>query len=139
MLTDRNFTLRLRELVKHGQASEQNIRLLRWGRHFRLNGKIKLIVGRTEADNQGLEDDNFPGLYFKIRDVEGPLGLLTDPHPPLKIISLAASIVLAYSVKAPSPGFVKYGVDKNFTREICVKKCAESVLRPYLISLDKEL
>ncbi|MBW6514017.1 MAG: tRNA (5-methylaminomethyl-2-thiouridylate)-methyltransferase [Candidatus Syntrophosphaera sp.] len=139
LLTDRNFTLRLRELVKHGQDSAANIRLLRWGRHFRLDERIKLIVGRTEADNQGLETENFPGMYFMIRDAEGPLGLLTDPDPSAKLIALAASIVLAYSSKAPSPGFVKYGVDKNFSREICVEKCAEPLLRPYLISLDKEL
>ncbi|MFO8145333.1 MAG: tRNA (5-methylaminomethyl-2-thiouridylate)-methyltransferase [Candidatus Syntrophosphaera sp.] len=139
LLTDRNFSLRLRELIKHGQDTEVNIRLLRWGRHFRLEDGTKLIVGRTESDNQGLEAEVFPGLYFKIRDQEGPLGLLTDPNPSPKTIRQAASIVLAYCSKADSPAYVKYGVDRNFACQICVEKCPDSMLRHFMISLDKEL
>ncbi len=138
LLTDRNFSLRLRELVEHGQDSEANISLLRWGRHFRLSEGIKLVVGRTQEDNFGLEAEEFHGLYLKIRDAEGPLGLLTDPDPPEELIALAASIILHYSAKAGSPAWVKYGVDKNYSGEICVEKCPDAVLRPYLISLDKE-
>lgn len=136
LLTDRNYTLRLRELIAHQQYSAENIRLLRWGRHFRLSDEIKLIVGRTQADNEGLEQENFPGLYLKQRDLEGPLGLITHSSPPLELISLAASILLSYSRKAPSPGYVKYGIDNIYDREILVAKCPETVLNTYKISLD---
>ncbi len=139
LLTDKNFSLRLRELIRHGQAREDNIRLLRWGRHFRLQDGTKLIVGRTQSDNQGLEDEGFPGLYFKIRDHEGPLGLLTSSDPAPAVIRQAASIFLAYSSKAGSPAWVKYGVDRNFDHEINVEKCPESELRRNLITLDKEI
>jgi hypothetical protein len=139
LLTDRSYSLRLRELIKHGQDSEANIRLLRWGRHFRLNPSLKFIVGRDRADNASLEAEDYPGLWFLLRDLEGPLGLLTDPEPSPDLISLAASILLYYSKKAPSPAWVKYGVDRNRWREICVEKCPESVFRPLLISLDKDL
>lgn len=139
LLTDRNFSLRLRELIKYNQAEEENIRLLRWGRHFRLEDGTKLIVGRTESDNLGLEAEGFPGLYLKIRDHEGPLGLMTDTSASLETIHQAASIVLAYSSKAGSPDWVKYGVDRNLDREIHVEKCPELILRRHLITLDKEI
>lgn len=138
LLTDRNFSLRLKDLFDHGQASAANIRLLRWGRHFRLNESIKLIVGRTQADNAGLEAEDFPGVYFKLRDVEGPLGLLTASDPSEELLRLAASIILHYSPKAASRDWLKYGVDKNYALEIEVEKCPEPSFRPYLISLDKD-
>lgn len=138
LLTDRNFTLRMRDLVEYGENNQPDISLLRWGRHFRLDQGVKLIVGRSETDNAGLENEGYAGTYLQIRDVQGPLGLLTSTDADMKTIALAASIVLYYSNKAPSPGYVKFGVDLNFDREILVEKCPEQTLRPYLISLDKE-
>jgi len=138
LLTDRNFSLRLRELIFMKEDSEAQIRLLRWGRHFRLAPGVKLIVGRDKADNEGLVAEDFPGLWFRLRDLEGPLGLLTEPDPPADVIALAASILLYYSNKAPSPAWVKYAVDRNHWREIWVEKCPEDSFRPLLISLDKE-
>jgi tRNA-uridine 2-sulfurtransferase len=138
LLTDRNFTLRLNDLREHGQADAPNISLLRWGRHFRLDNEVKLVVGRTKEDNFGLSEENFPGTYFKIRNFEGPLGLLTSIDPSEDAIRLAASIVLAYSSKAGSPDFAVYGIDKEPKTEILVEKCPESLYRKMLISLDKE-
>lgn len=139
LLTDRNFSLRLRELISLGQDNEANIRLLRWGRHFRLACGIKLIVGRDQADNAGLEAEDFPGLWFRLRDMEGPVGLLAEPAPTDDQIAFAASIVLFYSNRSGSPAWVKYGVDRIHWREIWVEKCPESTFRPMLISLDKDV
>jgi tRNA U34 2-thiouridine synthase MnmA/TrmU len=136
LLTDRNFSLRLSDLVAHGQADEESISLLRWGRHFRLDDKVKLIIGRTEADNHSLEQENYHGTYLLIRDVLGPLGLITASSPSPRHLSLAASILLYYSKKAPSPAYVKYGIDRNFDREILVEKCSYEILKPLMISLD---
>lgn len=138
LLTDRNFSLRLRELISLGQDSEANIRLLRWGRHFRLDPGVKLVVGRDNADNEGLEAENFPGLWFRLRDTEGPIGVLTEPEPSPDLIKLAASIVLFYSHKSPSPAWIKYSIDKINWLDIRVEKCPESSFRPFLISLDKD-
>ena len=137
-LTDRNFSLRLGELLEYGEASAENISLLRWGRHFRFGPGLKLVVGRTQEDNAGLEEELFPGTYFKLRDHEGPLGLLTSLAPPQDILRLAASIVLYYSGKAASPDWVKYGVDKSYASQIKVEKCDREVLRGHLIALCKE-
>lgn len=134
LLTDHNYSMRLRDLMIHNQDNQQNVRLLRWGRHFRLTDEIKLVVGRDAVDNAGIENENYPGLYLKIRDVEGPLGLLTVENPPNEVLKLASSIVLFYSHKASSPGYIKYGVDKKFNNEIKVEKFPENIIRSYLIS-----
>jgi tRNA-uridine 2-sulfurtransferase len=138
LLTDRNFSLRLNDLREHGQTDAANISLLRWGRHFRLDNDVKCIVGRTQEDNLGLSEENYPGVYFKIRDYEGPLGLLTSLDPSEDAVRLAASIVLAYSSKAASPDYVIYGIGKEQWSEILVEKCPESLYRTMMISLDKE-
>ncbi len=136
LLTDRNFSLRLSELVAHGQADAANIRLLRWGRHFRLTDQIKLIVGRSESDNAGLDSEGYHGVYLTIRDILGPLGLLTTASPPPDILAQAASILLCYCRKAADPGYVKYGIDKNYDGEILVEKYPEQLLKELMISLD---
>ncbi|MDP2172882.1 MAG: tRNA (5-methylaminomethyl-2-thiouridylate)-methyltransferase [Candidatus Cloacimonadaceae bacterium] len=136
LLTDRNFTLRLKDLIAHGQTDEESITLLRFGRHFRLSAKTKLIIGRTEADNNELEKHSSSGIRMLIKEVYGPLGIIISEEPERKLLSLAASILLYYSRKAPSPGIVKYGIDNNLDNEIVVSKCPEDILRKHIISLD---
>lgn len=73
LLTDPMFTKRLRDLFAHGEdKSIRDIELLKYGRHFRIDGGCKVIVGRNKADNDNLESlggncdmilymENFPG------------------------------------------------------------------------------
>ncbi|MDZ4182750.1 MAG: tRNA (5-methylaminomethyl-2-thiouridylate)-methyltransferase, partial [Candidatus Cloacimonadaceae bacterium] len=136
LLTDRNFTLRLRELIAHGETDEESITLLRFGRHFRLSPNTKLIIGRTEADNIELEKHSSLGIRMLIKDVNGPLGIIVSQNPEPDIISLAASILLYYSRRASDPGTVKYGIDNILDSEIVVNKCPEDILREHIISLD---
>jgi hypothetical protein len=37
-----------------GECTEAEVQLLKFGRHFRLNPQTKLIVGRTEKDNESI-------------------------------------------------------------------------------------
>ena len=55
LLTDKNFSNRLRDLFDHqDECTEEELHLLKHGRHFRLNPNAKLIVGRTEDDNENI-------------------------------------------------------------------------------------
>lgn len=139
LLTDPSFSHRLRELINHAQESHAQIALLRWGRHFRLSPTLKLIVGRHKADNERLYEQNFPGLWLRLRDFEGPLGLLTDAQASSEQIALAASILLSYANKAPSPAWAKYSVDNKSWRDIEVEKCPETLLRELMITVEKDL
>ena len=52
LLTDKGFSLRLKDLFAHQDTySEDELHLLKFGRHLRLSPTTKIIVGRTKQDN----------------------------------------------------------------------------------------
>lgn len=98
LLTDRQFSLRINDLIRHGEFKLNNVRLLKFGRHFRISPHAKLIVGRNEKENKYLEDLAKPGDYIfnPEEKVAGPtclgLGRLGT-----KEILLCARIACSYS------------------------------------------
>ena len=111
LLTDVGYTKRLKDLFDHQQdCSESELHLLKYGRHFRLNPETKLIVGRTEGDNENILDYHNPAedTVIKVKKYPGPIALV--PHGAKKdAIFLAASICAGYS-KAPNFSSVKVQV-----------------------------
>jgi tRNA U34 2-thiouridine synthase MnmA/TrmU len=77
LLTDPGFTRRLKELIEYRELSVDNIELLKIGRHFRISGKTKLIVGRNEKESKELEDlakvNDY--LFFPNDELAGPTSL----------------------------------------------------------------
>lgn len=79
LLTDPHFSTKVRDLVEHdtGAMDVKDARLLRVGRHFRLNDEAKLVVGRDAGENEKIErmgrDDEF---FFFPTDINGPLALM---------------------------------------------------------------
>ena len=93
---------RLREIFEHQDTcSEEDLHLLKFGRHFRLNSENKLIVGRDEKDNEQILKYHNPAtdIVIDVKDYSSPIGLV--PHgAPDNVLLLAASICTGYS-KAP--------------------------------------
>src|SRR5210317_2252033 len=55
LLTDVGYSRRLKDLFAHqDECTEEELLLLKYGRHFRLNPETKLIVGRTQKDNENI-------------------------------------------------------------------------------------
>jgi len=102
LLTDKNFSNRLRDLFEHQTGcTEEELRLLKHGRHFRLNPDTKLIVGRTEQDNENILKYHNPAAdtVIDVKDYPSPIAVV--PHGAKKdSIQLAAAICTGYS-KAP--------------------------------------
>lgn len=98
LLTEKEFSRKLRDLMEYNsRIGDGDIVSLRSGRHFRLTGGSKLIIGRDEKENMSfLEKVSPTDICFMTVDVPGPVGLLTgkdrtsDRH-------IAASIIAAYS------------------------------------------
>jgi len=102
LLTDKNYSIRLREIFEHQETcSEADLHLLKYGRHFRLNPENKLIVGRTEKDNEQILNYQNPAtdIVIDVKDYSSPIGLLPGSAPDNAVL-LAASICTGYS-KAP--------------------------------------
>lgn len=99
LLTDKIFSVRLKDLFKHRETcSEKELHLLKHGRHFRLNENIKIIVGRTQKDNENILKYYNPATdtIIKVKDFPGPTTLI--PHTDnMEVIVPAASICAGYS------------------------------------------
>lgn len=95
-LTQPGFSLRARDLLQHDEWEIRNIKLLFYGRHFRLSQKAKLIVGRDERENAYLKKiGNKKDIFLEARDFLGPLGLVRG-MPGKEELKEAASIVASY-------------------------------------------
>jgi tRNA U34 2-thiouridine synthase MnmA/TrmU len=102
LLTDKGFSVRLKDLLDHHpEATENEVHLLKFGRHFRLNPQAKLIVGRTEKDNENIlrHHDSAQDVVLDVRDYPSPIGILSGGADE-RTVFLAASICVGYS-KAP--------------------------------------
>ena len=102
LLTDKIFSRRLKDLFDHQDAIlENDLELLKLGRHMRLDADTKIIVGRTRQDNEAIGRlvDAHRHRVLRAADYPGPLVVLpsggSDP-----MVMLAAAICAGYS-KAP--------------------------------------
>ena len=99
LLTDPIFSRRFKELRDRQPGNPVEIRdieLLKWGRHFRLPGGDKLIVGRNQRENEALEKLVGPlDMVFEVIDAPGPT--VVKPNGKSGDLELAAAITLAYS------------------------------------------
>ena len=108
LLTDKNFSNRLRDLFDHqDDCSEEELHLLKHGRHFRLNPDAKLVVGRTERDNQNILKYHNPATdtVIDVKDYPSPIALVPGSADK-NSIHLASAICTGYS-KAPKLSMVK--------------------------------
>ena len=102
LLTDKGFSARLRDLFDCQPGfGENDVHLLKFGRHLRLNPRAKLVVGRTERDNENLLRHRNAGrdTVLDVRDFPSPIGVLQG-EPDEADIERAAGICVGYS-KAP--------------------------------------
>ncbi len=110
LLTTKEFSLRLKDLLKYNEFNLNNINLLKLGRHFRLSDKAKLIVGRDEPENTRLVNmagvDDF--IFTAPLDIAGPSALGRGEFDD-NLVKLAASIISYY---CDSPGEVIVGREK---------------------------
>ena len=78
LLTEPNYSYRLRELLDHDpDPSVSDYLLLRVGRHFRLAGGCRVIIGRNKAENEtlsGMMDGG--GAFLRVPEFGSPLTLV---------------------------------------------------------------
>ena len=111
LLTDPGFAIRIKELLRHqGRASRRDLELLKWGRHFRLPGGAKAVVGRTQRDNEAIFALKAPGdRCLNVEEVPGPLVLVPGAATEVDLQE-AAGLAAAYS-DAPLGTAVRVSVE----------------------------
>jgi len=96
LLTDPEFSRKLRNLIKHNKLNHESATLLRFGRHFRC-GKHKIIVGRNEEENKVLINlaKEYGLIWMEVKDHKGPVTIITGGGD--KELMLATGLTVRYS------------------------------------------
>ena len=97
-LTDPQFARRVKDLFDHQEEIDlEDMEMLRLGRHFRVDGRTKLIVGRNEQENLTLVEYLAPGrVLYEPDDFPAPAVLLVGP-PSEQANRLALAMIAHYS------------------------------------------
>lgn len=109
LLTDPIFSLRLKELISRSSDPPlREVELLKTGRHFRLDSKIKVIIGRNQRENEFIEKWIEPqDGWARVAGHPGPIALaIGDPIKPEDWENLA-QLCLTYS---DAPGGTMFSV-----------------------------
>lgn len=104
LLTDPIFSRKVKDLFTNIEGfTMKDISLLSIGRHFRLAGKTKLILGRNQMENETLMTFHAPG-YTLLTPVgfKGPQGILTG-EPDNAELEIAVNIMAHFAKVDFSP------------------------------------
>ncbi len=99
LLTDRVFSIRLRDLLKvHPDPIVRDLEILKVGRHFRIGTATKVVVGRNQKENLAIQSmaRSEDRLLTCVR-IPGPSALMTGEVFSKDEIETALRIVAAYS------------------------------------------
>ena len=105
LLTDINFTKKMKDFVKYDKLDVEDIDVLKNGRQLRLEDGAKLIVGRNQEENERIEKiKSKKYIFIKAKDIPGPSSLISA-NASQNDINLALKAVLA---------FAKTDIDKKY-------------------------
>ena len=98
LLTDPQFGIKAKDLFEHTETPTINdIDLLKIGRHFRLDDKTKLVVGRNKDENEMIKAIALPGdILLEAKDHVGPISILRGENAKSHT-EFASSVTLRYS------------------------------------------
>ncbi len=99
LLTDPTFSKKVRDLIEHNELSWKNVRLLKVGRHFRIDS-CKLVVGRNREENEELKNFIEPSDVVLKPSIPGPTGILRcSKKPDDRVIDTSSKIIARYCSK----------------------------------------
>ncbi len=97
LLTEKSFKARFQDLVKHREDIDVNdLIVLRYGRHFRICNRCKLVVGRDKRGNEFLKRLNWGNVVVDVINIPGPFSLMEWDGNALHL-RLALKIIARYS------------------------------------------
>lgn len=103
LLTDVQFSLRLRDFIAHDSFVKEDIDVLKNGRHFRLPEGAKLVVGRNEAENDFIDALNNPKFtLLHVNEAMNAPSSLLSKNASEADEALASRIVLSFTKALPS-------------------------------------
>lgn len=109
LLTDPNFAMRLKDLMKlKPDFTLKDVALLKWGRYLKVSEKSRLVVGRNENENKVLEGLFHEGTTILLsEEVPGPISILWG-FGDGEDLARAACITAGFSDEKSDPVEIKY-------------------------------
>ena len=101
LLTDDNFSKKMRDFIQYDTFEVKDIPLMKFGRHFRLDDGAKLVIGRDKEENgylQEIQNDKF--FHIKTVGLPGPHALLSKSAS-FQDREIAARAILTYCKTTP--------------------------------------
>lgn len=136
LLTDKQVSNKVRDLIEYDQLTKKYLRFLKHGRRLRIDKNLLLIVTRTRQEcdfiTSHLDDET---LLVKCTHVTGPLGVLLGEDITQEQINLCARIILTYNKKITQPNAdVSFGYKFKLDNTINVEPLPKEELEPMLIN-----
>lgn len=99
LLTDPELARRLKELLADNPApNRKDLELVKYGRHFRLPGGVRIVVARREGEIEPLLACARPGDYvLRMKGVPGPRTLVRGKSIDENALRVAAALTARYS------------------------------------------
>jgi tRNA-specific 2-thiouridylase len=109
LLTDINFSNKIKEHIKHDNFSIDDIDILKFGRHLRLSDGAKLIISRNQEENSFLSNiNNDKMIKIRLENIKGPISFLSRKSS-MNDKVLAVRLILTYS---------KTNIDQDYSVKI---------------------
>jgi len=134
LFTDGFIAARIKDLMKYNSDFKQDdLYLLKIGRHFRINSNLKIVVSKNESDSIELEKYEKDSNYFFRPGFSGPSvyvkGKMNEDD-----ISIINSIMCRYGKPTDDENIITIYSNKKFYREIKrIEPIADDVLEKFRI------
>ena len=136
LLTEIQFSAKLKDFVDHDKLEVDDIDTLKAGRHLRLPDGAKLIIGRHQEDNEKLKATNSKKFYkARILNASGPLALMQKDGSQ-EDLQLATNLIITYGKTVVDQEYSVRYFDEQSNKELIVngeKYPSKDIASKYLI------
>jgi len=132
LLTNPQFAQRIKDALHHGEDTQRYLIRLRYGRHFRLENGVKVIVGRNEQENAiltDLADEN--ERLIEIIGCGSPRTLLQGNDK--KDVAMAAAICARYSDCAEGRALARIWTSTREIKKIMTHPVTDDIIKKYRV------
>jgi len=140
VLTARQFGEKFNDLVAHAKGRKltlTDLTSLLTGRHLRLDSGVKVIVGRTEVENNYLKEVLLPDYWlFEARDFKGPAVFALD-EPGEDDFLVISAITARYGKGVKEKSVAVTAKKGDVEKEYEVKPAVQKETKRLLISRDE--
>jgi tRNA U34 2-thiouridine synthase MnmA/TrmU len=103
LLTDPQFSWKLEDLLNYETLTPNDAHLLKYGRHFRLDERTRVVVGRDQRDNARVVTLRRPGDWILVATSGSSPEVLLRGDASERTMEIAARLTARYSAARDDP------------------------------------